>query len=136
MGTPFYMSPEQFEGRGAIDARSDIYGLGIVLYEMLTGEIPFAGRTVSSMLYEKLSGETPLVSRHDQDLLPWDAVVAKALARKPADRFQSAAAMADAIRALHRNRENVLPSDRDICGEVGSSPATWAEWFRMWQTRS
>jgi hypothetical protein len=98
LGTPQYMSPEQATGDRALDARSDIYSLGAVLYEMLTGEPPVTGATAQAVI-AKLLTERPTSVRVVRDTVPpaVDVAVAKSLAKVPADRFASAA---DFIRAL------------------------------------
>ncbi len=100
LGTPQYMSPEQATGERAIDARSDIYALGVVSYEMLTGEPPYQGATLQAVVAKALTGRpTAPASVRDTVPPPVEAAVLRALAREPADRFQSAAAFAAAIGA-------------------------------------
>ncbi|MGE5687967.1 MAG: protein kinase domain-containing protein, partial [Gemmatimonadota bacterium] len=98
LGTPQYMSPEQATGDRELDARSDIYSLAAVLYEMLAGEPPVTGPTVQAMI-AKLLTERPTRLRTIRDTVPEaiDAAVAKALAKVPADRFPSAGAFAQAL---------------------------------------
>jgi len=91
IGTPAYMSPEQASGDREVDARSDIYSLGCVLYEMLAGEPPFTGPTAQAILLRKFT-ENPRPLRAIRDTVPEaiEQAVSKALARSPADRFPSA----------------------------------------------
>jgi len=98
LGTPQYMSPEQATGDRQLDARSDVYSLGAVLYEMLAGEPPHSGPTVQAII-AKLMTERPTRLRVIRDTVPEgiDAAVAKALAKVRADRFGSVAEFADAL---------------------------------------
>ncbi len=91
IGTPAYMSPEQAAGARSLDARSDIYSLGCVLYEMLAGEPPFAGATPQAAISARFT-ETPRPVRSIRETVPEHvaAAVATALAKAPADRFSSA----------------------------------------------
>jgi eukaryotic-like serine/threonine-protein kinase len=99
VGTPLYMSPEQASGVGHPDARSDVYSLACVLYEMLAGEPPFAGRTAQAVTARKLSESAPEVRAvRDSTPGPVAAVVRRALARVPADRYRTAAELAEALR--------------------------------------
>jgi serine/threonine-protein kinase len=100
LGTPQYMSPEQATGDRTIDARYDLYSLGAVLYEMLAGEPPVTGPNPQAMI-AKLMTEKPTALRVVPDAVPIgiDAAVAKALAKIPADRFQSATEFASALEA-------------------------------------
>ena len=97
VGTPAYMSPEQASG-GPVDARSDLYALGCVLYEMLAGEAPYTGPSAQAITAKRLSGEIPSVRRVRPAVSePLERVITKALARVPADRFQTAAELAQAL---------------------------------------
>jgi serine/threonine protein kinase len=98
LGTPQYMSPEQATGDRQLDARSDVYSLGAVLYEMLAGEPPHTGATVQAVI-AKLMTERPTRLKTVRDTVPEgvDAAVARALAKVPADRFGSADAFVAAL---------------------------------------
>jgi hypothetical protein len=100
LGTPSYMSPEQATGDRALDARSDVYSLAAVVYEMLAGEPPHTGATVQAVIARLLT-ERPTRLRTIRDTVPEgiDAAVAKALAKVPADRFPSARAFAASLTA-------------------------------------
>lgn len=98
LGSPKYMSPEQVLGQGA-DARSDLFSLGVVLYEMLTGAAPFSGDSVSNLMHQIATASTPAPSRSNSEVPPLlDLVVAKALAKKPEERYQSGAQFAADLR--------------------------------------
>lgn len=99
LGTPTYMSPEQAMGAREVDARTDIYSLGCVLYEMLVGEPPFVGPTAQSIV-AKVITETPKSITGQRRTVPphVDATVEKALEKLAADRFASAAAFAESLK--------------------------------------
>ena len=98
LGTPQYMSPEQAMGERTIDARSDVYALGAVLYEMLAGDAPFIGSSVQAIVAKVLSEKpTPIHTLRDTVPLAIEQAVNTALAKLPADRFASAAEFATAL---------------------------------------
>ena len=100
LGTPAYMSPEQATGERALDARTDVYALGCVLYEMLSGEPPYTGATAQVILAKRVTGEVPSVRRLRPAVpVPVDAALTKALAPVPADRFATASAFAHALQS-------------------------------------
>ena len=98
VGTPEYMSPEQALGEESLDARSDVYSLGCVLYELLVGEPPYTGPTAQAVIAKRLAGPAPGVRRL-RATVPGgvEQALLKALATVPADRFASAAAFAEAL---------------------------------------
>jgi serine/threonine protein kinase/tetratricopeptide (TPR) repeat protein len=97
VGTPAYMAPEQLEGK-EITPATDTYALGIVMYEMLTGRVPFAGGTVISTAMRRLNEPAPSPRELVRDLDPqWEAVILRCLERVPEQRFASAADIARAL---------------------------------------
>ena len=111
LGTPAYMSPEQATGTGELDARTDVYSLGAVLYEMVTGEPPQAGATVQAVI-AKLLSERPTQPRVLRGSVPeaMDRAIMKALAKVPADRFASAAEFVTALTAQSAEAEDEVKS--------------------------
>ena len=101
IGTPVYMSPEQARGVSRVDARADLWGVGGLLYELVTGRPPFRSASTVEQLHAILARE-PLSPRAiEPDLPPMlEVVVLRALEKRPQDRYASAAAMAAALRAL------------------------------------
>jgi hypothetical protein len=109
MGTPEYMSPEQCRG-DQLDFRSDLYSLGIVVYEIFTGRVPFHGETVMSTLLKQLQEPPPLdgpaAARLPPAVVP---VLRRALAKQPSDRHASAAELAEALRAARLSTTAPVP---------------------------
>jgi serine/threonine-protein kinase len=98
LGTPAYMSPEQFMGQ-TVDGRSDLFSAGVILYQFLTGDKPFTG-TLTTIMHKVLKEEPPAPSELNVQVpRPFDALVKKALAKRPEDRFQSAADFSSAMTA-------------------------------------
>ena len=92
MGTPYYMSPEQCEGRAALDHRTDIYSLGVMLFEMLTGHVPFAGEGYGEVMTKQISLPPPPARRFVPDLpFALEEILSRALAKDPDARFQTMA---------------------------------------------
>ena len=98
VGTPAYMSPEQASGEGEVDGRTDIYSLGCVLFEMLTGSAPFTGSTMQAVIMKRFTDPVPSVRASGAFVsAELEQVVTKSMAREPADRFQSADQVAQAL---------------------------------------
>jgi eukaryotic-like serine/threonine-protein kinase len=114
VGTPQYMSPEQASGERGLDARSDVYALGAVCYEMLAGEPPFSGPSPQVVVAKMLTTDAPSVRILRPGASPeLDAVLARALARVPADRWPSAGELSRALghaeQLLHTSSAGVSP---------------------------
>ena len=99
LGTPMYMSPEQAMGAREVDARTDVYSLGCVLYEMLAGEPPFVGPTAQSIVAKVITESPKSLTAQRRTVPPHvDATVQRSLEKLAADRFASAAAFAESLR--------------------------------------
>jgi Tol biopolymer transport system component len=102
LGTVGYMSPEQVQGQDA-DHRSDIFSLGVLLYEIFTGQLPFKGVHESALMYEIVNVDAPPMSSIKQEIDPWlDAVVLDCLEKDPKERCQSVAEVARDLRRTRR----------------------------------
>ena len=117
VGTPSYMSPEQATGERSIDARSDIYALGAVTYEMLTGEPPFSGPTVQAVVARLLSEAPRSIALQRRAVgATVEGAVLRALEKLPADRHENATAFASAL--LDDTMHRALPAS-------ATAPSTW-----------
>ncbi len=111
VGTPTYMSPEQAAGGPDLDGRSDLYSLGCVLYEMLSGDPPFVGSTPQAILARKLAEPVPSL-KVVRDTIPagLEVAVSRALARVPADRFSTAHEFTEALRVTRAT--SMIPEEK------------------------
>jgi eukaryotic-like serine/threonine-protein kinase len=110
LGTPQYMSPEQAMAQRDVDPRTDVYSLGCVLYEMLTGEPPYTGPTAQAVLAKRLIEPVPHLRTGREVPLALERAVTRALARSPADRFSTAAEFAGALK-LDRLEDGVSSTE-------------------------
>jgi serine/threonine protein kinase len=98
MGTPYYMSPEQCEGRAEVDHRADIYGLGVILFEMLTGRVPFGGEGYGEVIIKHVTVRPPTARSLVPEIPPaLDAILSRALSKDPSARFQSMSQFREAL---------------------------------------
>jgi serine/threonine protein kinase/tetratricopeptide (TPR) repeat protein len=137
VGTPSYMAPEQIEG-GAITAATDIYSLGIVIYEMLTGVLPFAADTPLATAMKRLKAPAPSPRLHVPDIDgKWEAVIARCLEREPEQRFASTDDIMKALRGESAVRS--APSAESASATVARSSSESvtgasdsAKWKKFW----
>ncbi|MFT3773591.1 MAG: serine/threonine-protein kinase [Minicystis sp.] len=98
LGTPYYMSPEQAKGAPRIDPRSDLYSVGVILYQCVTGQVPFDAGTFNELIFRIVLESPPPLESFVPDVDPgFVAIVQKAMAREPGERFQSARELHDAL---------------------------------------
>src|ERR1051326_6044496 len=120
VGTLAYMAPEQIQG-GEVDARSEIFSFGIVLYEMLTGHTPFRGEHDAAMMYSILNEEPAPVARYQPDVSPEiDHIIRRALEKNPADRYQHVDDMVSELRRSQKQSSRVARPE--LSGTENAAP--------------
>jgi serine/threonine protein kinase len=142
LGSPAFMAPEQLRGDG-VDARSDLFSLGVILYTMLTGHRPFQGNSATTVCFKVVHHEPVSVTAFDSDFPPELAqMVARAMAKNPAERYQTGLEMALAIQKLRQNmtlsgtQKNLEIADPSGYGilrprkQLRLSPAEVTRWLR------
>jgi eukaryotic-like serine/threonine-protein kinase len=117
LGTPAYMSPEQCDGRGVIDHRSDVYSLGVMLYEMLTGTLPFGGDVREMLLAHLRAPLEPPRARQPGIPVEWEALCLRMLEKQPAARFQS---IGEVVHALEDLRGHAATYQAYVAGRVAT----------------
>lgn len=115
LGTVYYISPEQIEHASQVDSRSDLFSLGCVFFELLTGYLPFEGETSAVQIAQRLHGTSIQLPQH---LSRFSSVIDRLLARRPTDRFQSTADLLKALREMREDNEPVT-----MCAEL----AKWCQ---------
>lgn len=129
LGTPSFMSPELIAGK-LIDGRTDLYSLGVMLYQMLAGRLPFEGDSLATLMYKITQTEPDSITEVCQDIPPQlEEVLRKSLAKKPADRYQDGVAFANAIdQAVQSIASGTLPdtSTSSVSSVSSASPLSTA----------
>ncbi|MGE5143057.1 MAG: protein kinase domain-containing protein, partial [Acidobacteriota bacterium] len=127
LGTPHYMSPEQAMGEREITAKSDVYALGCVVYEMLSGEPPFTGPTAQAIVARVMTEQPRSLTLQRHSIPPHvEAAVNRALEKLPADRFASAAQFAEALA-----RPELTASRTVTTALTARPPDRWRRWFAL-----
>ncbi|MEZ4441030.1 MAG: serine/threonine-protein kinase [Polyangiaceae bacterium] len=109
VGTPYYMSPEQADGTQQVDHRSDLWSLGVIVFETLTGELPFYSEAFGNLVLKICNGKIPVPSTHNPDLpKSFDAWWQRAASREPEERFQTAGELMQGLRDAFADESRVV----------------------------
>jgi len=121
VGTPNYMSPEQFRG-DPVDGRSDLFSVGVILFQLVTGRRPYSG-SAATVMQQILNEEPPRASAHNPALpVPMDRFLARAMARRPQDRYPDAAAFLQDLRVHFQIMVDAQPSGADATVTSDAAP--------------
>ena len=124
VGTLAYMAPEQIQGE-PVDARSDIFSFGVVLYEMLTGHLPFRGEHDAAMMYSIVNEDPEPIERYRTDLSPVLVnLIQRALEKNPGDRYQSMGDMVIELKRLQKKTSKVVRTSTQAVPQVGAPEGT------------
>ncbi|MEP7052031.1 MAG: protein kinase [Pseudomonadota bacterium] len=124
MGTPYYMSPEQANGSREADARSDLYAMGVIMYECVTGAVPFDGKTFNELLFKIVLSDAPRPSALNPNLdSAFEAIIMKAMAREAAARYQTCEEFADALRHYQLTNGGIVADATGPMPAFGQAPA-------------
>lgn len=124
VGTPAYMSSEQAMGEKNVDGRSDIYSLGVVLFEALSGQLPFVSDTPMGVAIAHIQEPVPSLLNHNPNLpRSFETIIRKAMEKKPADRYQTAGELSQAIRSMGKSNSQGTMIEQPIGGTVIESYA-------------
>lgn len=135
LGTPGYMAPEQSAGRSRdVDARADIYSMGVILYGAIAGKLPFTSNDVLYLLMQHRNQEPPLLPEVDGLTDSLRAAVAKALSKQPEDRFESAEAMAQALTEAIGGADAIPPIPLPRVEEISAPESRHTPWSRPSET--
>jgi len=125
VGTPYYMSPEQARGKGPVDARADLYAVGVILYQAVSGQLPFVADSFNDLLFKIVLEPAPPVTSYAPTLDPrFAAIIGKAMAREADDRYQTAEELADALVTWLSESGQRLPSMAPSYRQVSSRGPT------------
>jgi serine/threonine protein kinase len=125
VGTPQYMSPEQALGQGNVDARSDLYAMGAVLFQMVTGAPPYEGETSQEIVGKHLSEPVPIATAKNARIPMWlSNVITRCMAKRPGDRYQSAKALLEALNLGRQSGPQGTISAERVAKQIQGDEAT------------